>query len=271
LAEIKRLRARERLPFRNQGWNGMSEIPTFQEVIDLAKRRSAANGRIIGIYPETKHPSYFRSIGLPLEPLLLEALEGNGYSDASAPVFVQSFEVQNLKDLRRLTKVRLIQLMEDARLQPYDFVAAGDRRTYGDLMTAKALAEIAAYAHGIGPWKRSIVPQGSDGALLPPTSLVADAHNAGLVVHPYTFGRARVSRARLPVDPTREYLQFLSARRRRRVLGFRRHRCACARHAAALSPSVVIVRACGRSSNHRMSGLGGLRLSPPARITGCPA
>jgi glycerophosphoryl diester phosphodiesterase len=177
-------------------------------VIDLAKRRSAANGRIIGIYPETKHPSYFRSIGLPLEPLLLKALEANGYADAGAPVFVQSFEVQNLKDLSRLTKVRLIQLMEDARLQPYDFIAAGDRRSYGDL-TAKALAEIATYAHGIGPWKRSIVPQGAHGALLPPTSLVADAHKAGLVVHPYTFrDEPEFLAPDYQLDPTREYLQF---------------------------------------------------------------
>ncbi|MGA6968358.1 MAG: glycerophosphodiester phosphodiesterase [Xanthobacteraceae bacterium] len=209
LAEIKRLRARERLPFRNQGWNGIYEIPTFQEVIDLARRRSAANGRVIGIYPETKHPSYFRSIGLPLEPLLLEALEGNGYSDPGAPVFVQSFEVQNLKEMSKLTKVNLIQLMEDAHLQPYDFVATGDRRTYGDLMTAKALAEIATYAHGIGPWKRSIVPQAADGALLPPTSLVADAHKAGLVVHPYTFrDEPEFLAPDYQLDPTREYLQF---------------------------------------------------------------
>jgi glycerophosphoryl diester phosphodiesterase len=99
LAEIKTLRAKERLPFRNQGWNGVYEIPTFQEVIDLVKRKSKEKGRTIGIYPETKHPSYFRSIGLALEPPLVKTLASNGYTDASAPVFVQSFEVQNLKDL----------------------------------------------------------------------------------------------------------------------------------------------------------------------------
>jgi glycerophosphoryl diester phosphodiesterase len=209
LAEIKTLRARERLAFRNQGWNGIYDIPTFQEVIDLAKRRSSADGRVIGVYPETKHPSYFRSIGIALEPLLLKALETNGYTDASAPVFVQSFEVQNLKDLSRLTKVRLIQLMEDARLQPYDFVTAGDRRTYGDLMRPAALAEIATYAHGIGPWKRSIVPQRVDGTLLPPTSLVADAHRAGLLVHPYTFrDEPEFLAPDYQLDPIREYLQF---------------------------------------------------------------
>jgi len=209
LAEIKTLRAKERLAFRNQGWNGVYEIPTFQEVIDLATRRGAADGRVIGVYPETKHPSYFRSIGLALEPLLLAALEANGYTDAGAPVFVQSFEVQNLKDLSRRTKVRLIQLMEDARLQPYDFIAAGDRRSYGDLMTPQALAEIATYAHGIGPWKRSIVPQRADGTLLPPTTLVADAHKAGLMVHPYTFrDEPEFLAPDYQLDPIREYLQF---------------------------------------------------------------
>lgn len=209
LAEIKTLRAKERLSFRNQGWNGVYEIPTFLEVIDLANRRGAADGRVIGVYPETKHPSYFRSIGLALEPLLLAALEANGYTDAGAPVFVQSFEVQNLKDLSRLTKVRLIQLMEDARLQPYDFIAAGDRRSYGDLMTPQALAEIATYAHGIGPWRRSIVPQRADGTLLPPTDLVAAAHKAGLMVHPYTFrDEPEFLAPDYRLDPIREYLQF---------------------------------------------------------------
>src|SRR5215471_7034229 len=135
LAEIKTLRAKERLDFRNQGWNGIYEIPTLQEVIELAKRRSLETGRTIGIYPETKHPSYFRSIGLALEPPLVKTLTDNGYTDAAAPVFIQSFEVQNLKDISKLTKVRLVQLMEDAKLKPYDLVVAGDPRTYGDLMT----------------------------------------------------------------------------------------------------------------------------------------
>jgi glycerophosphoryl diester phosphodiesterase len=209
LAEIKTLRAMERLPFRNQGWNSVYEIPTFQEVIDLAKRRSRENGRVVGIYPETKHPSYFRSIGLALEPRLIKALAANGYTDPSAPVFIQSFEVQNLKELSKLTKVRLVQLMDDDELQPYDFIVAGDRRTYGDLMTPTALAEIATYAQGIGPSKRSIVPAGPGKALLTPTSLVAEAHKAGLVVHPYTFrDEPQFLAADYGLDPVKEYLQF---------------------------------------------------------------
>jgi len=209
LAEIKTLRAKERLAFRNQGWNGVYEIPTLQEVIDLAKHRSQETGRVIGIYPETKHPSYFRSIGLALEPPLIKVLEANGYSDANAPVFIQSFEVQNLKDLSKLTKVRRVQLMDDGKLKPYDFAAAGDRRTYADLMTPAGLAAIAAYASGIGPGKRSIVPPGAGKALLPPTSLVADAHKAGLLVHPYTFrDEPEFLAPDYNLDPVREYLQF---------------------------------------------------------------
>ena len=209
LAEIKTLRAKERLPFRNQGWNGLFEIPTLQEVIDLAKRKGRENGRPIGIYPETKHPSYFRSIGLALEQPLIKALETNGYTDASAPVFIQSFEVGNLRDLSKLTKVRLVQLMEDNRLQPYDFIVKGDRRTYADLMTPMGLAEIATYAQGIGPSKRSIVPQRPDRSLLAPTALVADAHKAGLVVHPYTFrDEPEFLAPDYGLDPIKEYLQF---------------------------------------------------------------
>ncbi len=209
LAEIKTLRAKERLPFRNQGWNGIYEIPTLEEVIDLAQRRSRETGRTIGIYPETKHPSYFRFIGLALEPPLVKALTARGYTDPSAPVFIQSFEVQNLKDLRKLTQVRLVQLLASERARPYDFIAAGDRRTYGDLMKPEGLAEIATYAQGIGPFKRSIVPQGPDGTLLKPTSLVADAHRAGLVVHPYTFrDEPEFLAPDYHLDPAKEYLQF---------------------------------------------------------------
>jgi glycerophosphoryl diester phosphodiesterase len=209
LAEIKTLRAKERLDFRSRGWNDIYEIPTLEEVIALAKRRSLETGRVIGIYPETKHPSYFRSIGLALEPLLIKTLADSGYSDATAPVFIQSFEVQNLKDMSKLTKLRLVQLMDENNSKPYDFVVAGDPRSYGDLMTPAGLAAIATYASGIGPFKRSIVPQGAKGALLPPTSLVIDAHKAGLVVHPYTFrDEPRYLASDYSLDPVKEYLQF---------------------------------------------------------------
>src|SRR5262245_48343744 len=208
LAEIKTLRAKERLAFRNQGWNGVYEVPTLQEVIDLAKRRSR-EGRVIGIYPETKHPTYFRSIGLALEAPLVRILEANGYKGPRAPVFIQSFEVQNLKDLSHMTRLLLVQLLEVRTAQPYDFVVSGNPRTYGSMMTPAGLAEIAMYAQGIGPNKRNIVPANPDGTLQAPTSLVRDAHGAKLVVHPYTFRDEPVFLAPdYQLDPVKEYLQF---------------------------------------------------------------
>jgi glycerophosphoryl diester phosphodiesterase len=184
LAELKTLRAVERLPDvrpQNTAFNGLFEVPTLQEVIDLAKRHG------VGIYPETKHPSYFDSIGLPLEEPLLDALRRNGLDRRSAKVFIQSFEVSNLKELRRKTRVPLVQLI-DAAGAPADFVLNRDPRTYDDLVTRQGLAEIARYADGIGPEKRRIVPGNvADGQLDEPTTLIRDAHRAGLLVHPFTF------------------------------------------------------------------------------------
>jgi glycerophosphoryl diester phosphodiesterase len=187
LAELKTLRARERLPqLRGTAHDGRYTIPTLDEVIALAKEESAARGREIGIYPETKHPTYFQSIGLALEEPLLAALERAGWREASAPVFIQSFETANLRRLREVTGVRLVLLIESAG-RPYDFAAAGDPRAYDDLLTPAGLAEVAAYADGIGPHKDRVIPRDADGRLSSPTSLVADAHAAGLVVHPWTF------------------------------------------------------------------------------------
>jgi glycerophosphoryl diester phosphodiesterase len=186
LAELKTLRAVERLPAlrpNNTAFDGIDQIPTFQEVIDLARQAG------VGIYPETKHPTYFRTEGLPLEEPLIATLAANGYTKKTDPVFIQSFETGNLKKLSTMTKVRLVQLLDVATARPYDFVVAGDPRTYRDLMTPDGLKEIATYADGIGPSKDSIVPRDAQNKLLPPTSLVADAHRAGLVVHPYTFRR----------------------------------------------------------------------------------
>jgi glycerophosphoryl diester phosphodiesterase len=180
LAEIKTLRARERLPFRDHSYDGRFEIPTFDEILDLALRKS------VGVYPETKHPSYFRSFGLPLEEPLLAALETRGWTDRDAPVFLQSFETGNLRELRKRTGVRLIQLLDEAD-RPWDFTAAGDLRTYRDLAKPEGLAWIATWADGIGPNKRLIVPVDHDRRLRPPTSLVEDAHRVGLLVHPWTF------------------------------------------------------------------------------------
>ena len=128
LAELKTLRARERIPAirpANTAFNDQFDIPTLQEIIALAKALSAESGRSIGIYPETKHPSYFAGIGLPLEKSLVDTLHANGWRDRTAPIFIQSFEVANLKQLRGMTDLRLIQLINDSG-RPFDFTLAGD-------------------------------------------------------------------------------------------------------------------------------------------------
>jgi len=189
LAELRTLRAIERIPALRQHntlYNGRELIPTLQEVIDLTKRLSHELHRQIGIYPETKHPTYFRDLGLPLEPALVATLNRNGLNTPAAPVFVQSFEVSNLQALRDELRVPLVQLLGGTGA-PYDFIVAGDPRTYTDLATPEGLRFIAGYASGIGPDKNRIIPRDANGYLQPPTTLVADAHTAGLIVHPYTF------------------------------------------------------------------------------------
>jgi glycerophosphoryl diester phosphodiesterase len=184
LAELKTLRAKERIPQlrpSNTAFDGLFEVPTLEEVILLAKREG------VGIYPETKHPTYFTSIGKPLEEPLIEALRRHGWDTPSSPVFVQSFEVGNLQELNRRIQVPLVQLTARRGTQPYDFRAAGDPRTYDDLLTAEGLRGVARYADGVGPERGSIVPRDASNRLGPPTSLIADAHRAGLVVHPWTF------------------------------------------------------------------------------------
>jgi glycerophosphoryl diester phosphodiesterase len=183
LAELKTLRAVERLPDvrpDNTAFNGLYEIPTLAEVIALAQREN------VGIYPETKHPTYFDSIGLSLEEPLVDLLHASGYTRRGHPVFIQSFETANLRDLDGLTDLRLVQLI-DCTGAPYDFVAGGDPRTYDDLVTPEGLALIAGYADGIGACKNRIVPRDPAGILLPPTTLVRDAHRADLIVHAWTF------------------------------------------------------------------------------------
>ncbi len=238
LAEIKTLRAKERLEFRDQSFNGKFKIPTFQEIIDLAKQKSVEVGRTIGLYPETKHPTYHDSVGLSLEEPLVKILKKNGYDNQDSPIFIQSFEVANLKELNERIDVPLVQLFDAAGIapdgtleesQPYDFVVSDNSRTYGNLRTPEGLEEISQYADGIGPWKRMIVSVKSDldgdgvaddlngdGAttddetvLTEPTSLVDDAHAAGLLVHPYTFRNEDIYLAAdYEGDPEREYEQF---------------------------------------------------------------
>lgn len=192
LAEIKTLRARERLPFRSHAYDGQFVVPTFDEVIELAQQLGRELKRPIGVYPETKHPTYFRNIGLALEETLLAALSQHGWNSKEAPVFIQSFEPDSLRRLRAKTSVRLIQLTSDA-----------------SMVDAAGLKRIADYADGIGPEKRLIVPIGADGGIGMPTDLVKRAHAAGLLVHIWTI---RVDKEFLPAGyhgrGEAEYEQF---------------------------------------------------------------
>ncbi len=185
--EVQTLRANERLPFRDQSNNGKFAVPSLNEILALVRRESTRRGRPIGIYPETKHPTHFQSLGLALERPLVESLAAAGLTQAEDWVFIQSFEVGNLKALNTLTEVRLVQLLGWGEEAPHDQKAAGTGVTYGSMMTAQGLAEIASYADGIGPWKVLIAPQDRDGNPLPATDLIGRAHAAGLMVHAYTF------------------------------------------------------------------------------------
>lgn len=188
LAELKTLRAKERIPAvrqENTIFDGRFEVPTLQEVVSLTRSLSRELGREIGLYPETKHPTYFRSIGLPLEEPLVATLRANKLDRKRAKVFVQSFEVGNLKRLDRELDVPLVQLFGGASSRPADVPAGGP--TYGQMATAAGLREVARYADGAGPSKDYVIPRDATGRSLAPTTFVADAHAAGLQVHPYTF------------------------------------------------------------------------------------
>lgn len=187
LAELKTLRARERLPQLRPGnaaYDGRFEVPTLAEIIALAKRRSQETGRTIGIYPETKHPTYFARIGHPTDARLVAELRQAGWDSANAPVFIQSFEVANLQRIHALTKIRLIQLVAGEGAP-----ADGAAPSYAAMLTPAGLRQIALYAYGIGPDKAQLWRGDA------PTTLVADAHAAGLRVHPWTY---RVENAFLP-------------------------------------------------------------------------
>lgn len=189
LAELRTLRAKERIPAvrpQNTAFDGLYPVPTLAEVLDLARHSETCDGKQVGVYPETKHPTYFDSVGLSLEEPLVDALRDAGLDSRKAPVIVQSFETGNLRELDRLTKVDLAQLVSSSGA-PYDLVAAGDPRTYADLVTRTGLREIARYADGVGLEKNVMIPRRADGTLGTPTSVIRDAHRAGLEVHGWTF------------------------------------------------------------------------------------
>ena len=199
LTELKTLRAKERLPALRQHntlYDGRFEVPTLQEIIDLARTEGRREHRDIGICPETKHPTYFDSIGLSLEEPLVRTLRRNGLAGRHAKVFIQSFETRNLQELDRMIDVPLLQLV-DSSGAPYDLASHGDPRTYADLVTPAGLRVVATYADAVGVNKNLVVPRRADGGLAESTSLVGDAHDVGLLVHAWTF---RNENAFLPLD-----------------------------------------------------------------------
>jgi glycerophosphoryl diester phosphodiesterase len=204
LAELKTLRARERIPEirpANTRFNDQFEIPTFDEILRLIQ---SFRPRKVGVYPETKHPTYFDDLGLSMDRPLLAALKRYGYKGPKAPVFIQSFEVVNLKRLRKKTNLPMVQLIE-AEGSPFN-----DKRTYAEIISPAGLKEVATYANAIGPNKSLIIPRDSDGKQTAPTSLVRDAHAAGLGLHPWTF-RAEANFLPTGTDLTSEIQAFVAA------------------------------------------------------------
>jgi glycerophosphoryl diester phosphodiesterase len=195
LEELKTLRARERIPQNrpaNTEYNDQFEIPTLAEVIALAKEMSSSTGRTIHIYPETKHPTYFKSINLPLEDRLIAALKADDFTKTQATVFIQSFETANLKEIRQKIGTsqpnwKLVQLIDSPEKAPYDLVAAGDTRKYADLLTQSSIQQIAAYANGLGPYKLNLINVDGNGAFQTPSDVIRYAHEANLIVHSWTF------------------------------------------------------------------------------------
>ena len=230
LAEIKKLRAIQPLGGeRPTDFDGTFQIPTFEEVIGLAKRKAKEKGRTIGVYPETKHSTYHKQLGLPLEARLVKILRAEDWDHYDSPVFIQSFEQSNLKELRKMTRNKLVQLVDandvnpDGTIdftapfdRPYDWTVSGNpsllARTFGFFTTDAGLKEIKSYADGIGPWKVYVVRTkviGGTPVMQPPTDLIERAHKAGLLFHTWTFrNEQRRLLAEYKGNPVEEYLQF---------------------------------------------------------------
>lgn len=190
IEEIKTLRAIEALPLvrpANTRMNKAYDIPTFQELIDLVKALEISENRIIGIYPELKYGTYFQQLGLAMEPQVVEIFHKNGYTEKDAPVYIQSFEINNLKELKKMTNLRLLQLFNSKISMPFDQAQLGTGLTFGDMATPEGLTNVAEYASAVGPEKGYIIPRTLSNRLGSPTTFVKDAHAVGLQVHPWTF------------------------------------------------------------------------------------
>ncbi len=209
LKEIKQLKAKERLPYRDQKYNGQFDIPTLEEIIDFVNKKEKELNKKIGIYIETKHPSYFKSINLPLEKKIVGALKKNKLIDKTSKIYIQSFEISNLQELKKMTNVNLVFLMDEKQKIPFDYQMKNIKTTYGDLTTDEELKKLALVVSGIGPYKRLILPENDKGELGPATDLVARAQKLGLKVHPYTFRSDQINLHKsYNKDAMKEYIEF---------------------------------------------------------------
>ncbi|MEU0354255.1 glycerophosphodiester phosphodiesterase [Streptomyces cyaneofuscatus] len=200
LAELKTLRATERIPGNrpdNTLYDGRWTIPTFEEVLRWADQEGRKRKKPVWLYVETKHPTYFRKLGLGLEEPLARLLRRYGRDRRNAPLILQSFEPSSIQRLARLVDTPRIVLLSGPTTRPWDFVESGDPRTVADLVTPAGLKGIASYAQGIGPTLDLVIPKDAAGRLTTPTTLVKDAHARGLLLHPYTL---RNENSFLPAD-----------------------------------------------------------------------
>lgn len=199
LQEIKTLRAKERLGIRSQKYNGQFQIPTFEEILNLAKAESEKRERPIGIYPETKHPTYFQSLNLPLDQKLVQDLQAAKLDRKKNPIFIQSFEPSILKVLKTLTSDPLILLIGDLTKVPFDLKKTSTKMTYQQLLSDKSLSELKNYVSGIGFHKSHLLD----------SDLVEKTHKQDLLVYVYTF-RSDMAYldSKYQGQPEREYLEF---------------------------------------------------------------
>ncbi len=201
--EIKKLKAKQRLPNRPQNLNDKYNIPSFEEILQLVRKNEETKQKKVGVIPETKHPSYFKSIGLAMEENMLQLLAKYGFDKEPNRVYIQSFEIHNLKELRKKSKYVLIQLIGDSNEKPFD-----DSLTYTEMMTLDGLKKISSYADGIGPSKKWLVKKDADGS-----PIASDEFKNALLVKlkllPYTFRNE--SYFLLPVfkSPSQEYEFFI--------------------------------------------------------------
>ena len=193
LSELKQIKARERIPKLrpdNTQYNDLYDIPTLEQIIELVEKNYQKTGKIIGLYIETKHPTYFQQQNLAMEDSLLKSLAKYSYTRDIAPIYLQSFEVSNLKYFRdqltlhkTLKNAKITQLYDQKTASPADFTMLGLKTTYADMATPEGLKDVSKYANGVGPSKSYIF---NDSSTLP-SSFVSDAHLFGLKVHPYTL------------------------------------------------------------------------------------